>query len=142
MIDNPATGGCLCGAITYRIAGPLDPVIGCHCGQCRRTSGHYAASTDVAEADLQIEDRAGALVWFRSSELAERGFCNRCGSNLFWRQIGSGRVAVGAGSLDHSHGLRMDRHVFADFKGDYYDIPDGAEVFPTDEDDKIDSSTS
>ena len=133
MMAKAKTGGCLCGAVTFRVNGPLDPIIGCHCGQCRRTSGHYAASTDVAEDDLDIADREDALVWYRSSDKAERGFCGRCGSNLFWREFGSGRVAVAAGSLDAPHGLRMDRHVFAAFKGDYYDIPEEAEVYPRDD---------
>lgn len=131
--ESPVTGGCLCGAIRYRITGPLGPVIGCHCEQCRRTSGHYAASTEVDGGDLLISDSNGALKWYRSSEKAERGFCQRCGSNLFWRQFGSDRVAVGAGSLDRKQGLRMDRHVFVNFKGDYYEIPGDAQIFPLDD---------
>ncbi|MGO1081292.1 GFA family protein [Inquilinus sp. CA228] len=39
------TGGCLCGAVRYRVTGPLRPVVACHCSQCRRTSGHVAAFT-------------------------------------------------------------------------------------------------
>lgn len=134
MSADPVTGGCLCGAVTYRITGPLAPVIGCHCSQCRKTSGHYAASTDIAAADLAVTDPDDRLIWYRSSQAAERGFCGRCGSNLFWRMIDSDRVAVGAGSLDRSLGLHMDRHVYAAFKGDYYDIPESAEVFPGDDD--------
>ena len=137
MTAKPVTGGCLCGAVTYSVSGPLDPIIGCHCGQCRRTSGHYAASTDVAEDDLNITDRDDALVWYRSSDKAERGFCGRCGSNLFWREFGSARVAIAAGSLDSPQGLNMNRHVFTRFKGDYYDIPAGAEVFSLDDDDDV-----
>ncbi|RVU37883.1 GFA family protein [Hwanghaeella grinnelliae] len=133
MTVKPTTGGCLCGAVAYRIDGLLDPIIGCHCGQCRRTSGHYAASAEVSENDLTIADRENALIWYRSSEKAERGFCGHCGSNLFWRQTESGRVSVGAGSLNDTHDLQMNRHIFAQFKGDYYDIPEGAEVFPTDD---------
>lgn len=133
MGETTATGGCLCGAVTYRVSGPLDPVIGCHCGQCRRTSGHYAASTDVASDNLEIIDTENALTWYRSSDAAERGFCGRCGSNLFWRKIDGAGIAIGAGTLDDTSGLDMHRHVFADFKGDYYDIPEGAEVFAQDD---------
>ena len=134
MTARSTTGGCLCGAVTYRVEGPIDPIIGCHCGQCRRTSGHYAASTDVSENDLIISDRGDTLVWYRSSGKAERGFCGLCGSNLFWRQTGSGRVAVAAGSLDSTHDMHMNRHVFVHFKGDYYAIPADADVFPMDDD--------
>jgi len=29
-------GGCACGAVRYRVTGPLRPVIACHCESCRR----------------------------------------------------------------------------------------------------------
>ena len=38
-------GRCLCGAVNYRVDGPLRPVVACHCGQCQRTSGHFVAAT-------------------------------------------------------------------------------------------------
>ncbi|HGG64526.1 MAG TPA: GFA family protein, partial [Rhodobacteraceae bacterium] len=37
------TGGCLCGAVTYVVNGPLRDVIACHCTQCRKSSGHHVA---------------------------------------------------------------------------------------------------
>ena len=46
------TGGCLCGAVRYRVAGPLRDVVACHCGQCRRSSGHHAAATAARRGDL------------------------------------------------------------------------------------------
>ena len=36
-----AAGGCECGAVRYEVRGPLREVIDCHCGQCRRTHGHF-----------------------------------------------------------------------------------------------------
>jgi hypothetical protein len=39
-----AAGGCLCGAVRYEVRGPLRPVVNCHCGQCRKSHGHYGAS--------------------------------------------------------------------------------------------------
>ena len=116
-------GGCLCGAVTYAVNGPLRDIVACHCTQCRKTSGHYDAATQCAEGDLAITG-AGALRWYRSSATAERGFCGTCGSNLFWRQPGQGTVSIGAGSIDGPTGLRMTSQIHADTKGDYYDLPD------------------
>ena len=38
-----------------------------------------------ADERARIDDLAGALRWYASSPGAERGFCVRCGSSLFFR---------------------------------------------------------
>ena len=130
--DGPHRGRCLCGAVSFAITGPLAPAVACHCTQCRRQSGHYWVSTNVAERDLML-DGGEAIVWHRSSDVAERGFCGKCGSFLFWRRPGSGRIAVSGGSLDASSGIVIDRHIFVADKGDYYEIEDDAPRFPGDD---------
>ncbi len=115
------TGGCLCGAVTYQISGPLRPVIYCHCQQCRKTSGHYVAATSVAREHIRIE---GKVAWYQSSQTARRGFCPVCGSNLFWD--GSGvNLSIFAGSLDNADGLTAKGHIFVADKGAYYELTDG-----------------
>jgi hypothetical protein len=116
------TGGCLCGAVRYRVAGPLRDVVACHCGQCRRTSGHHAAATAARREDLQIE---GLVAWYESSPGVRRGFCPVCGSNLFWDPADDPRVSIFAGTLDLPTGLRLRGHIFAADKSDYYLIADG-----------------
>jgi hypothetical protein len=117
------SGGCLCGGVRYLIRGQLRDAIACHCTQCRRTSGHYAAMTSAASADLTLIS-SETLGWYRSSAAAERGFCRTCGSNLFWRPEGEGRVAITAGTLDAPTGIRVMEHIFVGDKGDYYSIDD------------------
>ncbi len=118
------TGGCLCGGVRYSLRGVLRPVIACHCGQCRRTSGHYAAMTSVPTRDLVLTS-SGTLSWYRSSPRAERGFCRVCGGNLFWRPDGENRTAITAGTLDPPTGLELAEHIFVDDKSDYYVLGDG-----------------
>ena len=60
-IERVKTGGCLCGAVRYRVDGPLDPVVACHCTQCRRSTGHHAAATGARREDVTI-DGDGRLV--------------------------------------------------------------------------------
>ncbi|WP_095590505.1 GFA family protein [Actibacterium ureilyticum] len=115
------TGGCLCGAVRYRVDGPLRPVIACHCTQCRKTSGHHVAATSVARDRIEID---GALRWYASSDGARRGFCPNCGSNLFWDGPGS-HLSIFAGTLDAPTGLTLKGHIFCADKGDYYEIADG-----------------
>lgn len=123
------TGHCLCGGVQYEIRGPLEPVTACHCSQCRRTSGHHVAMTTVSAVSFTLTS-ADTLRWYRSSEAAERGFCNHCGGNLFWRAVAGDTISVTAGTLDTPTGLTLDKHIFVEDKGDYYVIDDRALQFP------------
>ena len=115
------TGGCLCGGVRYRVSGPLRHVIACHCSQCRRTSGHFVAATSADTTDIQFISDV-TLTWYVSSSAARRGFCNRCGGNLFWRVNGAPTTSIMAGTLDTPTGLRIAEHIFVVDKSDYYDI--------------------
>jgi hypothetical protein len=120
-------GGCLCGAVSYEVTGPLRPVIACHCEQCRRTSGHYVSATAAARRDVVIRGE-GALKWYQSSATARRGFCGACGSNLFFDREGRETIAIMAGTLDTPTGLRTVNQIFAEEAGDYYNLPHGVPV--------------
>lgn len=113
-------GGCLCGAVTYQVSGPLRPVIACHCTQCRKTSGHHVAATSAAREDISI---SGQVTWYVSSPTAKRGFCAVCGSNLFW-DGGGKNLSIFAGTFDGNPDLTMAGHIFCDDKGSYYEIAD------------------
>jgi hypothetical protein len=122
-----AKGGCLCGGVRYEVEGPLRDVVACHCSQCRRSSGHFVAATGTA-ADKVTFTRSETLSWYASSDRAERGFCGRCGSSLFWRPTGSEHPWLGimAGTLDAPTHLKLVQHIFVADKSDYYAITDGA----------------
>ena len=114
------TGGCLCGAVTYRVTGPLRPVVACHCGQCRKTSGNFVAATSALREHVEI---TGTPQWYASSATARRGFCPTCGSNLFWDGPGA-NLSIFAGTLDAPTGIMLAGHIFCAHKGDYYEITD------------------
>ncbi len=118
------TGACLCGGVAFKISGPLRPVVVCHCTQCRKQSGHFGAFTGCDDADLAYTADA-TLVWYRATEAAGRGFCNACGSLLFWKGDGSNYTSIAAGSIDGPTGVKVEGHIYCADKGDYYDILDG-----------------
>ena len=124
MYESVTEGGCLCGAVRYRLHMPLRRIVACHCGQCRRWHGHYGAYTAVSKAALELTTAAD-LAWYRSSDTAERGFCRACGSSLFWRSYRRDHVSIAAGSLDDSSGLRLAEHIFVADKTGYYELTDG-----------------
>ena len=119
------TGSCLCGAVAFEINGELRPVIACHCIQCRKQTGNYMSATACADSDLNMTQSRG-LKWFRSSSEARRGFCQECGSVLFWKKDGSDTISIAAGSIDGPTGAPLEGHIFCESAGDYYEIAGGA----------------
>jgi hypothetical protein len=126
MSEKPAspsaTGRCLCGAVHYEVRGPLRSVVACHCSQCRRFTGHFAAASAVYARDLSVNE-SGALTWYRSSEEAERGFCSGCGSSLFWRRVDGDEISIMAGTIDLPTGLGTVLHMCVGDASDYCDLP-------------------
>jgi hypothetical protein len=120
-------GSCLCGLVKYEISDSPRPVVGCHCTQCRKSSGHYVAATQTTKSSIAITGQ-DHLTWFQSSQTARRGFCATCGSQMFWTEETSDNISVMAGSIDGDSGLSMDRQLYPDDKGDYYALPEVAVV--------------
>lgn len=117
-------GACLCGAVAFTVSGELSPPDACHCGQCRKQSGHFWASTDVPRANLAITG-ADDLRWYQSSQRVRRGFCSTCGAFLFWDPVGREKIAVAMGAFEAPTATRLHMHIYVADKGDYYDIGDG-----------------
>lgn len=114
-------GGCLCGQVRFEADAPLRDVFACHCSQCRKTSGHFWAATSVPLDRFRLTETAG-LRWFQSSAQARRGFCENCGSSLFWEPVDESRISIAAGALEGETGLSITQHWCVEDKGDYYDI--------------------
>jgi hypothetical protein len=98
-------GRCLCGAVSFEVAGDLPPPDACHCSICRRQSGHYWASTDVPRSAVTIKGEEN-VTWYRSSEKVRRGFCATCGSTLTYEgERWPGEVHVHIGAFDRPETL-------------------------------------
>ena len=117
------TGSCLCGSVAFTIKGELSPPSVCHCGQCRKQSGHVWASTWTQQDNVTFSAR-DTLCWFRASDVAQRGFCGTCGSFLFWQHDDEDTISISMGALAQPTGLTLSKHIFVADKGDYYDISD------------------
>lgn len=125
--QSPATGHCLCGKVRFEVRGPLSDAHACHCGQCRRQSGHFVVGTAAKREDFVL--LAGeTLAWFRSSPIAQRGFCSACGSVMFWDDGGS-LMSINAGCLNQPTGLKITKHIFVDDIPDYYTLDDDLPKF-------------
>ena len=128
-VSVSATGGCLCGAVSFEIRGSLRGVVACHCSQCRRTHGHFAAYTQCRTNELEFTEDRG-LKWYVSSDQAKRGFCQECGASLFWQPAGASDTSVSAGCLNQPSGLRQVGHIYCDDIADYYTLSDELPKYP------------
>lgn len=84
---------CLCKGIDMKIKGDFRPVINCHCIQCTKTHGNFAAYTSVLEENITYKSK-NTLKWFASSKKAKRGFCNKCGASVFFKRYGSKTISI------------------------------------------------
>lgn len=116
-------GSCLCGAVTFAVAGDLPAPTACHCSKCRKHTGHYEAGTDMPRAALSLSG-ADRLTWYQSSENVRRGFCSVCGASLFFDPIHLDWIGIMMGAFDTPTHTRLALHIFVADKGDYYDIRD------------------
>jgi len=123
-------GSCMCGSVRFEANGELREIVGCHCLECRKSSGHFTAATSVRPEYLDLKESKG-LKWYRSSPNAKRGFCHECGSSLFWKPDSGDRISVFVGSVDGLVDLPLTSHIYVIEKGDYYEIADGADQHMT-----------
>lgn len=122
-------GGCLCGAVRYRLTGPLGPVVLCHCGQCRKAQGSaFAANAPVASADFHLTSGQDSLTGYASSPGKRRSFCRRCGSPIHSQRDDSpALLRLRIGSLDDSPAtaaMRASAHIHAASRAPWWDIED------------------
>jgi hypothetical protein len=121
----PAEGGCLCGAVRYRLARVRRHVVHCHCSQCRGAAGAPVVTWAMAREENFTIVR-GEPAWFVSSDHGKRGFCARCGTQLLFVSTRyPGAVDVTAASFDHPERLVPLRHVFAPERIAWLEISDG-----------------
>jgi hypothetical protein len=77
-------GGCLCGAIRYRISGEAKVNDVCHCRSCRLAAGAPSVAWTVVRAS-DFAFVAGEPASYTSSPGVVRTFCGICGTSLTYR---------------------------------------------------------
>ncbi len=100
----PITGGCMCGAVRYEATEPPQEVGYCHCRMCQKNTGS-AFGVFAAFQEDAFRFTRGEPKLYKSSDIAERGFCADCGSTVMARYYDPDhlleKVWVYVGTLDH-----------------------------------------
>lgn len=121
-------GGCLCGAVRFRVEGePLNVRI-CHCRTCQKAMGSpfYARALFDPRA-LTVE---GDVARYPSSETIDREFCRACGSRLFSRRTNGTAVGVALAGFDDRHAFAPTEHIWVSEKMAWVRIDDGLPQYP------------
>lgn len=125
-----ALGGCLCGAVRYRVRGEPLWVAHCHCKSCQRASG-AAVLPYAGFAAESFEIVQGEPVRFGSSPGVTRSFCPGCGSPLTYEaERYPGEVHITLGSLDEPGAFTPTAHVWTEDRVASLDFSDGLPHYP------------
>jgi hypothetical protein len=112
MTDGALTlqGGCQCGAVRYSARVDSNDAYYCHCRMCQKALGNlFAAFVAVGRRDLRWE--RGGPAYYKSSELARRGFCRECGTPLTFEYLDDEeKMDITVGSLDEPGRMRPVEH--------------------------------
>ena len=144
MVDK--TGQCMCGAVKFTLRDVGHEFSGCHCKMCQRWTGSAFLALTVPSSTVAFEGIENVAT-FQSSDWAERGWCSKCGSGMWYRFTSPGPYCgtyhMPVGLLDDHSGLTLTDEIFVDEKSNAFSYANdtkkmtGAEVMaqfaPTDE---------
>jgi hypothetical protein len=130
--ETNVQGRCLCGSVQVTAKSIHKNVGACHCKMCRTWGGGPFMAVECG-TDVSFEGGEHISV-FDSSKWADRGFCNQCGTHLFYRIKESQQYMMPAGLFTDTS-FNFDHQVFIDEKPGYYAFENetedmtGAEIF-------------
>jgi hypothetical protein len=119
-----ATGGCLCGAVRYRLAAVPSEAGYCHCRMCQRCSGAPVMAFATVPLGAFVVTR-GEPRRRRSSAFGERWFCGDCGSPLAMRvDHQPDALDLAMGSLDDPGAVSPTFHIWTQSRVPWFDVRD------------------
>lgn len=128
-------GGCLCGAVRYRVTGTPARTNVCHCTFCqRRTGSAFGFMAYFNKADVEIT--RGELKSYdhhsdESNRLLRIGFCPTCGTTVTMTvELMPGTCGIAGGTFDDPGWLRIERHVWLRSAHPWIVVPSGVDSFP------------
>lgn len=125
------TGRCLCGDVTYEIAGDLIATAVCHCDHCQRQGGG-AFSVNLVALDSQLTVNGELKTYEERGELGDqvyvrRRFCPSCGSPIVSElALSNGVIAVKAGTLDDKSNIQPTVEVWCVDRQPWVALPEMA----------------
>ena len=118
-------GGCLCGAVRYRVTGTARNRCYCHCRSCRLATGAPFVAWATFDRS-RFETVAGTLTTVRSSKHVERGFCGKCGTSITYvHDKRPEDLDVTLATITNAEAIAPERHIWVADKLAWVAIGDG-----------------
>ena len=120
------TGRCLCGEVRYEINQPVSGTGYCHCRICQRFASQpvNAWASFPAEA---IRFTKNDPKYYKSSLIAQRGFCVNCGTSLTYQVMTpkpSDQIVIHTMTLDNPEDYAPTWHGGIESQMPWHDIDD------------------
>ncbi len=105
------SGKCLCGKVTFEAEFSETGIHACHCTSCRSWSSSPLFAIGVDSVKFEGQEN---ITVFNSSEWAERGFCNSCGSSLYYRLKEADHFIVCTGLFEDQSVFTLTGEIYID----------------------------
>jgi hypothetical protein len=116
-------GGCFCGALRYRAAGPAGEISHCHCADCRRASGAaFVTWASFALAGFAFTEGSPGE-YHHQGRL--RTFCRGCGTSIGFWEAGLPEIDVTLASFDAPELLAPTDHLWTEDQLPWVQLADG-----------------
>lgn len=131
--DFPVEGGCICGAVRYRLDAPPLGVYNCHCKDCQRSAGSAYSSSMIVKRETLIV--AGATDTYdktaQSGRVVRQHSCGVCGTRVFNEPLSSPALYVlRPGTLDDSSWAIPIGNIWTGSKAPWVEIDPAVPNFP------------
>ena len=122
--DRVLSGGCLCGAVQYKVRDAFRYAMNCHCSQCRRATGSSFKPFGGIERDQFAVAKGAESLAIDGTPDNHNAFCKRCGSLLYSMVRDGTYVHVTYGTLADAPALRPTAHIHVGSKAPWFTITD------------------
>ncbi len=114
------SGSCLCKSVKFSFFSEYKHFDACHCSICRKWGGGPVFTVN-AQGDSVFEGEE-FITLFESSTWAERGFCSKCGTHLFYRLKDKSFCNFNLGIIDGHEEYEFTVQIYTDAKPHNYDF--------------------
>ncbi len=114
--DPPYRGGCLCGAVRYRLDARPIGINACHCDDCRKLTGAANLLQVIGPRDAFVHEKGEVVRWRKTADSGRQtdiARCANCGTRLWHEPLAAPALLyVAAGTLDDPSWVVPTSHMY------------------------------
>ncbi len=111
-------GQCQCGLVQIEVEDLPKKIGACYCAICRKINGGGPQLGVHGTSELKASG-AEHIQRYASSDWAERGFCNKCGTTLFYHLTVGPQDYIYSAGLFNDYEFEITSEIFIDAKPDF-----------------------